>query len=434
MKPRTKSQFDVMARHKELPWLTQVMMEWAKMNVIEYKGFATKNRVVCLQCGQSFSPELVSRKKAVCPHCSTKINVEVSRKTTDKQTYYTAYAQIVGEYQVIRYFVHYCYFNAKHEANINCWEITQLWIKENGKYEIVSLNHYLTPYCETWTGDFEIRTQNRAYYSYYTGLKYDIYTEDFHPKSQIKGIYKKYGINTKLAGLTFLQAIRVIPGTPRLETLLKCKQYNLLNLFSSQRLSDRYWPAIKICIRNNYKVKDAKTWIDYVDLLLYFKKDIHNAKYVCPINLKKEHDRLVKKKRDIQRKQEAEQKRKQAQEWEVQFKALKGHLIGIVFYEDNLTIKTLDSVQEYLEEGDILHHCIFTNGYFLKKESICLSARIDDKPVETIELSLSKMKVVQCHGKFNQPSKHHDKIIEAVNKNASIFRKLYKKSKQLQIA
>lgn len=409
------------------------MQEYTRTKIVEYKGFATKNRVVCMQCGEKFSSELVSRKKSVCPHCSTKITVEKSRCTTDKQTYYTAYAQIIGEYQVIRYFIHYCFFNAGYQAKIGSSEIMQHWIKDNGKCETVGYNHYVNIYCDSWSGDWEIRQEYSNYYSYYRS-KYEIWPDKYHPNSVFKDRYTKYGINANLDGLTFLKAIQVIPNNPRLETLLKCKQYSLLNLFTSQRMTDTYWAAVKICIRNKYKVKDSKMWLDYVDLLLYFNKDIHNAKYVCPVNLKKEHDRLVKKKRDIQRKQAAERKRQQAQEWETQFKALKGHLIGIAFQEDNLTIKTLDSVQEYLEEGDALHHCIFTNEYFLKKESICLSARMKGEPLETIELSLKDMKIVQCHGKFNQPSKHHDKIIEAVNKNASIFRKLYKRSKQLQTA
>lgn len=429
MKARTKLQLDVIQRSKELRNLDNFMCEWVKTDYVTYTGFATKKRAVCMQCGESFSTELVSRKRAVCPHCSTKLKVEVSRKTTEKQAFYTAYAQTYCDYQVIRYFIHYCYFRAGNQAKIGSWEIMQLWVKEDGKCEIVGLDHRLNNYCDAWTGDWEIRKEQR-YYGYYNGSKYDIWPDKYHPESKFKEIYTKYGINANLDGLTFLKAIQEIPRNPRLETLLKCKQYQLLNLFRGLTITNDYWSAIKICIRNRYKVKDAQMWVDYVDLLRYVNKDIHNAKYVCPANLRKEHDRLVKKKRDIQRKQAAERKRQQVQEWEEQFKALKGNLIGIVFQEDNLTIKTLDSVQEYLEEGDALHHCIFTNEYFLRKESICLSARMKGEPLETIELSLKDMKIVQCHGKFNQPSKHHDKIIEAVNKNASIFRKLKRRAKQ----
>lgn len=221
--------------------MDNIMLDWAKSSIVKYKGFATKRKVVCMQCGESFSTELVHRKNATCPHCSTKINVEKSRCTTDKQTYYTAFAEVVAEYQVIRYFVHYCYFKAGKQANINSWEVLQLWIKENGKYEIIGKNHLLTSYCEAWTGAMEIRQEYPKLYAYYGGNKYDIYAERFHPKSEIKDIYKKYGIDNKLQGLTFLQAIRLVPTNPRLETLLKRKMYDVLDYFGRKRLDDRYW-------------------------------------------------------------------------------------------------------------------------------------------------------------------------------------------------
>lgn len=424
MKARTKLQLDVIQRSKELRNLDSFMRDWVKTSIVQYKGFATKNRVVCMQCGEKFSPDLVSRKRAVCPHCSTKLKIENSRKTTEKQAFYTAYAQTYCEYQVVRYFVHYCYFGAGKQAKIGSWEIMQLWVKEDGKCEIVGLDHRLTNYCDAWTGDWEIRKEQR-YYGYYNGSKYNIWPDKYHPESKFKEIYFKYGINANLDGLTFLEAIQEIPRNQRLETLLKCKQYHLLNLFRSRTITNDYWSAIKICIRNRYKVKDARLWVDYVDLLRYFSKDIHNAKYVCPANLKKEHDRYVKKKREIQKRLEIERKRKQAEEYEMKFRELKSSLLGITILADKLVIKTLDTVQEYLEEGDLMNHCVFTNEYFLKSDTLCLSARLQEEPnqpLETIELSLKDVKVVQCRGKNNQNTEYHDQILKAVRKNIGIIK------------
>ena len=39
-------------------------------------------------------------------------------------------------------------------------------------------------------------------------------------------------------------------------------------------------------------------WCDYIDLLEYFKIDIHNAKNVCPIDLHAEHDKLRERKKN----------------------------------------------------------------------------------------------------------------------------------------
>ena len=45
-----------------------------------------------------------------------------------------------------------------------------------------------------------------------------------------------------------------------------------------------------------------------------------------------------------------------------------------------------------------MQHCVFTNEYYLKADSLILSATIDGKRIETIEVSLKRMEVVQSRG------------------------------------
>ena len=85
------------------------------------------------------------------------------------------------------------------------------------------------------------------------------------------------------------------------------------------------------------QIQDKKVCEKYgliiLDLLRYFHKDLHNAHYVCPHNLKKEHDKLVIKKRQLQEKEEAERKQsKRAIEDEAKFKALKAKFFGFLIY------------------------------------------------------------------------------------------------------
>ena len=40
---------------------------------------------------------------------------------------------------------------------------------------------------------------------------------------------------------------------------------------------------------------DGSIWCDYIDMLRHAGKDIRNAHYVCPANLKEAHDKLVEK-------------------------------------------------------------------------------------------------------------------------------------------
>lgn len=117
----------------------------------------------------------------------------------------------------------------------------------------------------------------------------------------------------------------------------------------------------------DYKIIDASIWFDYLALLEYFNKDLHNAKYVCPKNLKKEHDRLVEKKRERQRNEELERNRKNIEEAEILFKHKIKKFIGLQFIQGNIIVKVLESVKEFEQEGDILKHCVFSNEYYTKK-------------------------------------------------------------------
>src|SRR5690606_26645566 len=108
--------------------------------------------------------------------------------------------------------------------------------------------------------------------------------------------------------------------------------------------------------------------------LRYFNKDLHNLKYVCPSNMKKEHDRLVSKKRRIQQARDLQLKKERALNDEQEFIRIKGKFFGLLFKEGNITIKVLKSVQEFVQEGDKLKHCLFANNYHKKKDSLIFTA------------------------------------------------------------
>ena len=423
MRPKSKLQVDVITKSQELHRLDKLILPWAAKDCLVHRGFATKNRVLCMDCGGRFSTELVKNKKSKCPHCKTKLEIEGSLSRTFQQKIYVGYAQIIGIYQVVRYFEITSRHKENQKADIWCYEILQHWIREDGKTETVARIHTLNNYCDSWSGSsMEIR---KDYYNYhYAGLKYEVYTENFHPKSEFKPEFEKIGINKNLAGLTFLEAKRIIPENPQAETLLKAGQYDLLSLTTQSANSgkiNRYWASIKICLRNNYIVKDSSMWLDYLDLLKYFNHDLHNAHYVCPKDLKQAHDQLVDKKRKIQQREKLEKQREKLLKDQSAYAKQKGKFFGILFTDGKLMIKTLESVEEVMKEGDALHHCVFTNEYYKKPDSLIMSARIDNKPIETIEISLKNFEIVQSRGLKNDPSKYHDQIISLVRKNIKVI-------------
>lgn len=415
MKPRTKLHHRVVDLAESLFVISKQQREWAYKECLEHIAYQTKSRVLCLDCGETFSPTLVSRKKAVCPHCNTKVQVKESRKTTDTQTNYFAITDIVEDFQVVRNFELKAYYKKGNPVKYFLKEILQYWIQPDLKVTMFGLQHTVTGYCDSWGGKMEIRTERGSYYR----KKYSVYARKYHPNSVIKSEYKKYGINSKLQEISFLEAIKHIPKHPKLETLLKAKQYFLINAhINHSGVSDgNYWDSIKICLRNKYKVKDAMIWIDYIDLLRYFNKDIRNAKYVCPKNLNKEHDRLVEKKRIIQKKIELEDQIKTANIDNELYLKEKTKFFDLQFTNGTLVILPLKSVHEFIEEGDKLKHCLFANRYYAKENSLVLSARINDKPIETIEINLENLNITQSRGFKNKATEHHEEIIKILNKN-----------------
>ena len=143
---------------------------------------------------------------------------------------------------------------------------------------------------------------------------------------------------------------------------------------------------------------------------------------------------MAQRKLQAQREKEAEaQRRQKAKENKMRFQALKAPIFGIAFTDGTIQVRVLESVQEYIEEGQALHHCVFTNEYHLKEKSLILSASIAGKRIETIEVSLETMQVIQCRGLQNKNTEYHDRIIDLVNRNIRQMRPLHHKHPTLAV-
>ncbi|NCT92924.1 MAG: hypothetical protein GXC72_00745 [Chitinophagaceae bacterium] len=423
MKARTKLHIRVKKLSEAMPRIKKIQEKWAHQNCLPHLAYANKSSAFCLDCGKSFSLDIISRKTATCPHCKQYLKVELTRKTTHKAVTYFAIAHVIEDFQVAEYFELRAYYKKGEKVHYFLQAIMEDWILPNGKITKIGLLHTLNYYCDSFSGSWEIRDWRHA--GYYTRSKYEIYPRMYHPDSVFKPEFKKIGINKNLAGLTLPEAISIIPYNPKAETLLKAKRFELLEHVTSGSEINRFWPSIKIALRNKYKIKDVKIWFDYLDLLIYFQKDLHNAVYVCPKNLKKEHDRLVNKKRDRQRREEIERRRREIEQADILFRSKIEKFTGLQFKSGEIVVKVLESVKEFEQEGEILNHCVFTNEYYAKEESLILSARIDNVPVETIEINLGNMKIVQSRGLGNNPSAYNKKIVALVKKNIPEIRRIF---------
>lgn len=61
------------------------------------------------------------------------------------------------------------------------------------------------------------------------------------------------------------------------------------------------------------------------------------------------------------------------------------------------------------------HHCV--GSYHSKNDSLILSACIDGQKIETVELSLSQLRVIQSRGICNKNTEYHTQIINLVESN-----------------
>ena len=94
-----------------------------------------------------------------------------------------------------------------------------------------------------------------------------------------------------------------------------------------------------------------------------------------------------------------------------------------MFTDGKIAVRWLESGKEISMGGKSMHHCVGTNGYYKKADSLILSATIDGKRIETVEVSLSQLKVIQSRGVCNKQTEYHDKIVRLVNDNMPLIQK-----------
>ena len=423
MKPRTKLQKEVAEQSKRLAPITQKQQDWAFRNCLKQQARRLKNgTLTCLERGHSWKSGHALYETicgCTCPHCGTKEKVIDSRKQSFKQAEYYGIYTVCGGFQVLRYFFLEKNCQVGNPAQLYCREVVQHWISPSGKSVIMARSRCMSVlYYDVWnwSSDLEIRQERQAHLVSPTAV---------YPHKRFIPEVKRNGFRGDFHGLSPRNFFRNILSDSRMETLLKSGQIDLLRYFSikrSQNLDD-YWASIRICIRNKYTVSDVSIWCDYVDLLQFFGKDLSNAKFVCPADLRAEHDRLMRKKQAWQKRQEKEKQREQILKNETQYQELKSKFLGLEFSDGQLHVRVLQDVNEFFEEGNILKHCVYANAYFLKTDTLILSAQINGKRIETVEVSLATFQVVQARGVCNQNTEWHDQIISLVNRNAHLIRK-----------
>ncbi|MDD3064031.1 MAG: PcfJ domain-containing protein [Massilibacteroides sp.] len=424
MKPQNKFQKQVVEASKTLPKLTKEQIQWGYENGIDHIGRRTdKGVITCTKCGHSWQGAgylVATLTECKCPNCNTKLTVETTKKRTFNARYYMTIVTAHAGYQVLRSVMLFCSVKVGETPKYDYSEVMQRWIAPNGKHcTFAKLRQTMgTCYYDAWIfhTDLELRSEN-SNNKYYINVYDKIFTGVVYPRMKLIPELKRTGYKKALYGQKPLDLFRTLLTDNRAETLMKTGYTKLLKriMDSGWKNIDKYWQSVRICIRNGYKINDATLWCDYIDNLRFFGKDLYNAKYVCPADLKAEHDRYMQKKA----KADAQAELEKQLEKEAEFRAIKAKFFGLIFSDGRISVRVLESVQEIVAEGQAMHHCV--GSYSTKEDSLILSATIDGKRIETIEVSISKLKVIQCRGLCNKNSEHHNQILSLVNNNMPLI-------------
>lgn len=439
MKPRTAIQREVARLSATLRPITATQEQWAYANCIEHIAYRTKSgTLTCSDCGHQWKSDNGALCDAVagcrCPRCGAELKVYETRRRSDRQTQYFSVITTCGGFQLIRV-AQVESVSRKGEPRKNyCKEVVQRWISPDGKVTTMALlRGFSFMYCDCWSewSGMEIRQHHPLYDNVCEWGK-------TYPRKKYIPQLKRNGFKGDFHGITPFTLFKGLLSDPRIETLMKGGEIDGMKHFiSNPRNADEFWASYLIAKRRHYRIANMTVWCDYLRMLMKLGQDIRNPKNICPEDLAEAHDKANRRIEAIRLKEmEANERRREAErlrraqaallrelQREDDFKALKSKFFGLVISDNEISVKVLESIKEFYDEGCTQHICVFGAEYYKKADSLILSARIDGRIIETVEVDLTTLKVVQCHGKYNQNTPYHDRIIDLVNSNADLIRK-----------
>lgn len=422
MKPKTKIQKEVARLSRRLPRITEAQEAYAYRHCFDHIGRRTATGIItCTECGHAWQGDGAltdSLCGCTCPQCGTELQVMQTRKRIFSDSAYFCILTTCKGFQVLRFFYVNTYRKVGHKADYWVDEVVQRWIAPDGRTVPLAKLRPLFSWSDSWiwSSHMEVRPEKQLY---------DVSPQAIYPRMSIIPELRQRGFTGKTYGLTPFCLIHGLLACNRMETLLKIGQIPLLEYFSRHSYDriDTYWPSVKIAARNGYIVPDGSLWCDYLDELRNFGKDLHNPKYVCPTDLQAEHDRWMHKRQERIERERLQEQQRRIREYEPTYREQKSKFFGLAFSDKKITVRVLESVREFYEEGKAMHHCVFSNEYYKHTDSLILSATLDGKRIETVEVALDTLEVVQSRGVRNTHTEYHNTIIKLVKKNMPQIKK-----------
>lgn len=338
---------------------------------------------------------------------------------TGKSEYFAVY-EAKGDWQVIRMFM-YRSWSKHHEA---MHEPLRYWLHRDGHSVIECKNRQCMGnfYIDAWIWDSE-RTIRSCKGS--RDVR-DLYCSYVRVHSLIPELKRTgFRANDKCAtGLKPFWLIHSLLTNNRTETLFKLRQTWLTwKFYHYDVLTETLWQAIRVALRHGYhwdKQQEISDWCDMIADLEYLGLDTRNPHYICPAYLAEAHQHWIERARIKRNREALEQERRKIQDYEPTFFKNRKQFLGMMFTDGEINIQIIPTAMAIREEGEAMHHCV--GDYYNKPNSLILSAKIDGKRIETIEVKLSEYKLVQSRGLQNRYTEYHDRIVNLVNSHMDEIR------------
>jgi len=424
LKPRNKLEKEVVSLHEKLRPLSKTELSWIKNQFVK-SVYRTKKQFTCCECSHTWPIKNMQwvQQPPTCPKCSSKLKFLKGRYRTFEQKDYFSFIQKIKNFQVVR--VCFCTKNEKagNKANYYTREVYQNWIRDDGrKTRMAVWVNGMSFYGDIWGHGDKMEIKND--HSRYSNPSY------IYPRITTLPVIRRNGFTGIFYEIMPHNFFHEILRSSKSETLLKAKQIDLFyyntyfsNGYDATAVSE-FWKEIKIVIRNNYIVADAESWFDHLNLLKALKRDTLNAKNICPANFEKEHQRIIKIRREKRRQEDLIKLKAKITTDQRCYGIEKKKYFDLAFKGDNVKITFFKRIRTLMKESSKLNICAFENNYHKKKDSLLFSAKVKNQTIEIIEYSLCRKKVVQSRGLNNTRSEYHKEILKIMKKNNNQIRKV----------
>ena len=333
------------------------------------------------------------------------------------QTEYFAIYKVVGNWQVIRMFM-YRSWSKRHEA---LHEPLRYWLKADGSSVVECKrrqclgNYYIDAWCwdseltiSAGGGSRDVRDLNCSYARVHSLIP-ELKRTNFRANNRL------------VTGLMPYWFVHSLLTNNRVETFFKLRQTWLTWKFyhyDTDRLNDNMWQSIRVALRHGYhwdSMEEINDWCDMIHDLEYLGMDTRNPHYICPAYLADAHQHWIEKANQKREKEALERELKEVMAYEPTFYKNREQFFGMVFRDKKIEIQIIPTAMGIKEEGRAMHHCV--GGYYNCPNSLILSAKINGRRKETIEVRLSDYTLVQSRGLQNKSTRYHKRIVKLMQDN-----------------